>query len=149
MCGTHIKQMHHTHTLIHTKYLPQNDPLYNQQCLSFIIYTCRNILGGMVTDILVHLRHTAFVVACSQLGTYITHTCNYSQLYLYYVLHFFISGQCRRLSRKPQYRCMTCRVQPTAIARVLKQLQSIANQIISYVANIVIKQLLLLYIKLI
>ena len=33
--------------------------------LSFIIYTCRNIFIGMVTDILGHLRHTAFVATCS------------------------------------------------------------------------------------
>ena len=33
--------------------------------LSFIIYTCRNTLGKMVTDGLGHLRHTAFVAAYS------------------------------------------------------------------------------------
>ena len=29
--------------------------------LNFTIYVCRTIRGGMVTDILGHLKHTAFV----------------------------------------------------------------------------------------
>ena len=33
--------------------------------LSFIIYPCRTILDGIVTDILGHPRHTAFVAPCS------------------------------------------------------------------------------------
>ena len=140
----------------------------------------------MVTDILGHLRHTAFVAACSQQGTYVAHTYYYSQLYLYTVqrkimmggnfdvfdvfqqdhqnltcqivvkqygvyrcmgpsvkifsvknlqrryqskfppikilrysnLHitFFILGQCRRLSRKLLYWCVTWHVQLSAIA---------------------------------
>ena len=48
--------------------------------LSFIIYACRTILGGILTDILhgTPARYTAFVALCSQLGMYVAHTCNYS-----------------------------------------------------------------------
>ena len=56
--------------------------LTTSSALSYIIYTCITILGGIVTDILGHLRHTASVAACSQLDTYVAHTYNYSQLYL-------------------------------------------------------------------
>ena len=39
--------------------------LTTSSAISFIIYVCRYILGGMVNDILGHLRHVAFVATCS------------------------------------------------------------------------------------
>ena len=39
--------------------------LTTSSTLSFIIYACRTILGGIVTDILGIPRHTAFVAPCS------------------------------------------------------------------------------------
>ena len=39
--------------------------LTTSSALSFIIYVCRYILGGMVTDVLGHPRHVAFVATCS------------------------------------------------------------------------------------
>ena len=45
--------------------------LTTSSVLTLIIYACRNIPGGIVTNILGHLRHTIFVAACSQLGIYI------------------------------------------------------------------------------
>ena len=58
-CTTHmhlfIQSIFHKTTLLTTS-----------SALSFmIIYACRNILGGMVTDILGHQRHTAFIAICS------------------------------------------------------------------------------------
>ena len=50
--------------------------LTTSSALSFIVYACRNILlGGMVTDILVYLGHTAFVATCkyvAKIWLYIT-----------------------------------------------------------------------------
>ena len=39
--------------------------LTTSSALSFKIYVCRTILGGMVTDILGHPRYTAFLATCS------------------------------------------------------------------------------------
>ena len=39
--------------------------LTTSSALRFIIYVCKTILGGMVTDILEHLRHTAFIAPYS------------------------------------------------------------------------------------
>ena len=39
--------------------------LQTSSALSFTIYACRTILGGIVTNILGHPRHTAFLAPCS------------------------------------------------------------------------------------
>ena len=54
----------HTHLSIRNIY-HETILLTTSSDLSFIIYACRNILGGMVSDILGHLGHTAFVAPCS------------------------------------------------------------------------------------
>ena len=56
-----------TNTLTHLVYLSQKDSPYDQCALSFIIYTYRNNLGRMVTDILRYPRHNAFVTASRKL----------------------------------------------------------------------------------
>ena len=65
--------------------------------LSFIVYACRIILGGIVTDILGDPRHTAFVAPCSYsyVGMYVAHAYNYVYSYnyirvtfVYYIFHF-------------------------------------------------------------
>ena len=62
----HVKSMHHTHLSIQSIY-HEMILLTTSSALSFIIYACRTILGGIVTDrdILGHPRHTAFVAPCS------------------------------------------------------------------------------------
>ena len=80
----------HTHLFIRSICHEMN-LLTTSSALSFIIYTCRTILGGIVTDILGHPRHTAFVAPCSQLGMYVAHTYNYSQLYSYNLCTTFLN----------------------------------------------------------
>ena len=59
-------EMHHTHMHLPIQNICHKTILLiTSSALSFIIYACRTILGGMVTDILGHPRHTAFVATCS------------------------------------------------------------------------------------
>ena len=57
-CTTHthlsIRSIHHETILLTTS-----------SALSFIVYACGTILGGMITDKLGHLRHTVPVTTCS------------------------------------------------------------------------------------
>ena len=69
-CKMNAPQTHtytYTHTLIHMKYISstKQSSLQLVGALSSIIHACRNIFGGIVTDLLGHPRHTAFEAACS------------------------------------------------------------------------------------
>ena len=71
----------HTHTLIHTKYLPQNDPSYNQQYLK--LYNLHMQIYSWWNSYRYTGKHETYCICnpYSQLGMYVAHTYNYSQLY--------------------------------------------------------------------
>ena len=93
----------HAHALISIQTICHKMILLTaSSALSFIIYACKTILGGIVTDILGHPRHTAFVaLVASWVLTQLTHITRASYIHATYILHFFISGQFKWLSRKP------------------------------------------------
>ena len=61
----------HTHTYPYEIFATITILLTTSSALNFTIYTCRNILDVIVTDILGHLRHTAFVATCSYVAGYV------------------------------------------------------------------------------
>ena len=80
---TYVKQMHHTHALIHTKYLPRKDPPYNQQCLKFYNLLMQNYSWWNSYQYTGTPKTYCICSPCSQLQVcmYKAHTYNYNQPY--------------------------------------------------------------------
>ena len=134
--------MHHTHLLIHTKYLPQNDLPHNQQCLKLYnlgMYSLSYWNNYKQSGVQIHIALQPLQLA----NTYLDHTFNYSQLYLYNLHTTFFNF---RLVQEDEQQALILLHDMAwisisyslgiEIAEVLKQLQSIASQIGSYIANI-------------
>ena len=87
-------KIHHTHALIYTKYLPLNDPPYNQQSLKFYNLHIQNYSWWNGYRYLGHPRHAVFVAAvASQVHKQLTHITISIYICITYILHFFIPCQ--------------------------------------------------------